>query len=112
MTVTEAPVVEPTNAAPDVLLAKDQLWLAIFEPDDEYDKFVAPAQGEVGPVIEQLGVGLTVTVAELWQVRLVPPELVPVTLILLVMLAVMLETVSVQLFVAPAPSVKVVFAGL
>jgi hypothetical protein len=33
VTVTEAPVVDPTNEAPEVLLVKDQLWLAIFEPE-------------------------------------------------------------------------------
>ena len=61
MTLTEEPVVEPTIDAPEVLLDKDQLWVAMFEPDDVYDNPVAPAQLEVGPEIEQLGLGLTVT---------------------------------------------------
>jgi hypothetical protein len=60
-TVTEAPVVEPTNDAPEVLLANDQLWVAMFEPDDVYTRLVDPAQAEVGPLILQTGLALTVT---------------------------------------------------
>ena len=111
LTVTEDPVVPPTNDAPEVLLANDQLWDAILVPEDEYARLVAPAHGDVGPVIEQLGVGLTVTVAELEQVNCVPPLLVPVTLILLVMPLVRLLTVSVQVLVAWGARVNVVLAG-
>jgi hypothetical protein len=61
LTVTEAPVVEPTIDAPEVLLANDQLWVAMFEPDDEYTRLVDPAQADVGPLMLQTGFGLTVT---------------------------------------------------
>lgn len=77
LTVTDEPVVPPTNEAPEVLLANDQLWFAMSEPVEEYTRFVAPAQSEFGPLIEQMGLGLTVTVTELSQVNSVPLELLP-----------------------------------
>jgi len=61
LTVTEAPVVEPTNDAPEVLLANDQLWVAMSVPDDEYTRLVDPAQAEDGPLMLQIGLGLTTT---------------------------------------------------
>jgi hypothetical protein len=61
LTVTDEPVFDPTIDAPEVLTAKDQVCPAMFEPVDEYVRPVAPAQTGVGPVIPQLGMGLTVT---------------------------------------------------
>lgn len=76
------------------------------------DKFTVPGPHRVSPVVDGApGRGLTVTLAELEQVSCVPPALVPVTLIWLVIVADGLAD-SVQLFVAPAARLNVVFAGL